>query len=464
MAEATHPQSTRVISPGLRIFEVPPTDISIESYRMVTIQPTTTGINPMEFIIPALDDHVDLNRSYFTMDLQLKKNDGNNLALVDKLWPANNLGHTIIKQIDLRLNGTLISPQSDTYHYKAFLETLLNYTREEGQTTLRHQGWFNALDFPPQWTANNTNTAAQSGRGHDDYIALTTSQKAALAFSKAEQTRYAEGARHSLVFQPHLEAFHTGHILVPGVEIKMKFHFNSPALFLNGVGLAGRLQETDIQIQFHLCQLRLNPRVYTGISEKRHNKRELAKYPTVRSKIRTFNMVGTLTRFDIPNLFQNRIPDRMIVGLLDSRAFNGDVTRHPFCFQKFGLRSIRQMVRGEEYPYETLELNHNNVNRDVLGYFRFLQASGVWSKKKSSMLQKDDWGQGRGCTLFMFDNVASGRADARTLNPKQSGDLQLVLEFGAAPGVNITVLVYAEFENLLEIDSNGAVLYNIYQP
>ena len=35
--------------------------------------------------------------------------------------------------------------------------------------------------------------------------------------------------------------------------------------------------------------------------------------------------------------------------------------------------------------------------------------------------------------------------------------------FGAAPGVNITVLVYGEFENLLEIDRNGDVLYNIYQ-
>ena len=71
-------------------------------------------------------------------------------------------------------------------------------------------------------------------------------------------------------------------------------------------------------------------------------------------------MVGTLTRFDIPNLFPNRITDRMIVGLLDSRAFNGDVTRDPFCFQKFGLRTIRQMVRGEEYPFESLELNHGD--------------------------------------------------------------------------------------------------------
>ena len=54
-------------------------------------------------------------------------------------------------------------------------------------------------------------------------------------------------------------------------------------------------------------------------------------------------------------------------------------------------------------------------------------------------------------------------ADSQTLNPKQTGDLQLVLEFGAAPGTNITVLVYGEFENLLEIAQNGAVLYNIYQ-
>ena len=139
------------------------------------------------------------------------------------------------------------------------------------------------------------------------------------------------------------------------------------------------------------------------------------------------------------------------------------MTRDPFCFQKFGLTSIKQIVKGEEYPYETLHLVHNNGTRDNLGYFRFLQASGAWCKKKGNMVELGDWGQAKNCTLFMFDNVANGCVDSQTLNPKQTGDLQLVLEFGAAPGTNITVLVYGEFENLLEIDSNGAVLYNIYQ-
>ena len=48
------------------------------------------------------------------------------------------------------------------------------------------------------------------------------------------------------------------------------------------------------------------------------------------------------------------------------------------------------------------------------------------------------------------------------LNPKLSGELQLMLHFGADPAVNVTIIVYGEFENLLEVDSNKAILYNVY--
>jgi len=213
------------------------------------------------------------------------------------------LAHSIIKQIDLQLNGTLISPQSDTYHYKAYLETLLNYDREDGKTVLGPQGWFNQVDFPPQWTANNTNKAGD----HAQWQALSANQKAAYEASVLETAKYAGGVTHSLVFTPHLEVFHTGKLLVPGIEIKMKFHFNCPNLFLNGVGLAGRLVEGDVKLRFHLCQLRLNDAIYTSLSSQRHNEGKITAYPTVRSEIRTFSMQGNLARFDIPNLFQNRV-------------------------------------------------------------------------------------------------------------------------------------------------------------
>ena len=97
MAEAApaHARSEGTINPALRVFKVPPTDIGINAYRMVTIQPTTTGINPMAFIIPALDDYVDLGRSYFTMELRLKKSTNANLVAAEALWPVNNLSYKL---------------------------------------------------------------------------------------------------------------------------------------------------------------------------------------------------------------------------------------------------------------------------------------------------------------------------------------------------------------------------------
>jgi len=129
-AAPAHARSEGAVNPALRVFKVPPTDMSINAYCMVAMQPTTTGINPMEFIIPALDDYVDLRRSYFTMELRLRKSTNDNLVADEKLWVTNNLAYSIIKQIDLQLNGTLISLQSDTYHYKAYIENLLNFTEK----------------------------------------------------------------------------------------------------------------------------------------------------------------------------------------------------------------------------------------------------------------------------------------------------------------------------------------------
>ena len=110
--------------------------------------------------------------------------------------------------------------------------------------------------------------------GHLDYQRLPANHKGALAAMVAELAKYAGGVTHSLVFTPHLEVFHTGKLLVPGIEIKMKFHFNGPSLFFNGVGLAGRLMEGDVKLRFHLCQLRLNDAIYQSLSSKKDTMKE----------------------------------------------------------------------------------------------------------------------------------------------------------------------------------------------
>ncbi|KAJ7371655.1 hypothetical protein OS493_023673 [Desmophyllum pertusum] len=90
----------------------------------------------------------------------------------------------------------------DHYHYKAYLETLLNYNREDGKTVLAPQGWFNQIDVKEEYTGNNTNLQAEDGAGHAEYQALSQNHKDALAAQVAELTHYAGGKRRMLRFKP----------------------------------------------------------------------------------------------------------------------------------------------------------------------------------------------------------------------------------------------------------------------
>ena len=83
----------------------------------------------------------------------------------------------------------------------------------------------------------------------------------------------------------------------------------------------------------------------------------------MRSEIPTYNIQRNTLHHEINNPFQNRLANMVVIALADSRAFNGDVARYPFTFKTYNLTSIKQMVRGEIYPYVPLELKHDDDSK-----------------------------------------------------------------------------------------------------
>ena len=129
----------------------------MSSRRFVRINPVTFQVDPQE-------DFIDMKGSYFEVEIAIKKDNGFNLLIGDVIRPANNLVHTLFKQINVRLNGTLIGPQTDTYHLKVFIEAVLNHDRDDGKTILTPEGWYNSLDVPDdagadEYTANMLDNA-----------------------------------------------------------------------------------------------------------------------------------------------------------------------------------------------------------------------------------------------------------------------------------------------------------------
>ena len=73
-----------------------------------------------------------------------------NIVEATQVSLCNNIAHAIFEQINVRLNGTLISPQTDTYHHKSFIDTVLNNDRDDVAMILKPEGWFNGLTIRDQ--------------------------------------------------------------------------------------------------------------------------------------------------------------------------------------------------------------------------------------------------------------------------------------------------------------------------
>ena len=85
----------------------------------------------------------------------------------------------------------------------------------------------------------------------------------------------------------------------------------------------------DASLDIKLCHLDLNPSMYNTLKAKRKATGNPAWYPVMHSKIWTFAFDGQTIKFEKDDVFVGEVADLMVVGLLDSRAFNGCLTRLP---------------------------------------------------------------------------------------------------------------------------------------
>ena len=129
---------------SLDLFDVPDVGYRYEASRDGAFQPVLTGTRPITFSIPTSDDYYDLKELCFQVkvprtdpasgyqglkEANLADFDANNTG---NTYCVNNFGHTIFQDINMSMNGVLMTEQGNTYHYKAYMEMLLNYNREEG--------------------------------------------------------------------------------------------------------------------------------------------------------------------------------------------------------------------------------------------------------------------------------------------------------------------------------------------
>ena len=158
------------------------------------------------------------------------------------------------------------------------------------------------------------------------------------------------------------------------------------------------------------------------------------------------------------DLFNSLIPKCIIFGMMRNDAYNGNLGRNPFNFQPFDLNAFRLTVNGDEMPYSGIDLIGG---KKIDGYNTLFSGSGDRNCGHGIDIDKKEWEQGYG--LFRLDTTPAGSGHPDHLIPNRSGNVSLYLKFGTETPAVVNLIVYAEFQNQLEIDRNRRVVYDLSQ-
>jgi len=134
-----HNMSCECTKSEFDFFSVPPTQTSMEEGSWIEYHHLTTVADgsPIEFDVSGTGkDYIDFANTLLYVKTKLTTNDGGNLANDAAVGLVNLFLHSLFSQVDISLNGTLITSSTNTYPYRAMLETMLSYGQDAKMSQL----------------------------------------------------------------------------------------------------------------------------------------------------------------------------------------------------------------------------------------------------------------------------------------------------------------------------------------
>lgn len=427
-----HKQSCESVHSGLDLFSLPPTQTAVEDGLFVEYHPlaSLSPGAPVEFTISGATAHyLDLSSSYLHVRARITHADGTPLAPGTEVGPVNYWLHSLWSQVDVSLNDTLVTSSENTYPYRAYIEATLNYGGEAKKGPLTATMYYK--DTPDQLDDNQ-------GNGNEGLMTrrqLTT------------QSREVD-----LCGRLHCDIFHQQRFLINHVDVKIRLIPSKDTFNLIAPDPYQGFRSVITHASLFVRKVKLNPAVTLGHAKALE--RGTAKYPMKRVVVKTFSIpTGTLNTVH-DNIFLSQTPNRLIIGLVESSAFNGQASRNPFNFQHFGLSFISLYLDGKQVPANPLTPNFAK-QQYTRSFFGLMTATGLVNKDSGSLIELRDFG--RGYALYGFD-LSPSLLDGDQFELVKSGALRLEMKFDQQLPDPVKVIVYGELDSVLEIDRARQIL------
>ena len=140
-----YPSSAQSITSQLDLFSVFPSQTSLNDRSFTEYHPVSVlaSTGPIEFTISAENsNYIDLANTFLYVRVSVPAADETDLEADVEIAPECNFLHTMWSQIDLYLNGSLVTQSNTNYPYRAYIENLLSFGQEAKSSQFSAVLWY----------------------------------------------------------------------------------------------------------------------------------------------------------------------------------------------------------------------------------------------------------------------------------------------------------------------------------
>ncbi|XP_041375264.1 uncharacterized protein F54H12.2-like [Gigantopelta aegis] len=327
--------------------------------------------SPVEFNVYGQGiDYIDLKRTKLHVRSKITKANGCALVKDEKVGPVSMWLQSLWSQVDMTLNGKLITTSTNLYPYKTYLKVFLNGASTVKESSLQSQLYY-----------KDTSEAIDSA---DPVGGVNTGLAIRGVLCELSHTVDMEGPLYE-------DFFDIKRYLINGVNLQIKLFWTRPSFSL----MAGednpdyRVKIEDVYLR--VCKVQHYTAIITAHSKMLQDTE--AKYPFTKSNIKVATIPKGQLSFTWDRLFQNKCPNKIVVSLVSAEAVNGSYTTNPFNFAMYDLDSIVLYVNSESLLVQPL---HVGKKQYILAY------NNLFEGRESIGLDVSRNDFGSGYALYQF--------------------------------------------------------------